>query len=111
MEQSVSDRSDEGGDSSEGDSDEEKEEEAEDANQSLDELFEKVIADMEKDLSSLPDMFTDKDVDEQAKNESRRSNAREADSVMSQPPLAAARRKSREAPELEKEGDEGWRFS
>ena len=77
----------------------------------MDELFEKVIADMEKDLSSLPDMFTDKDVDEQAKNESRRSNAREADSAMSQPLLAAARRKSREAsiadsPELEKEGDE-----
>merc|ERR1712037_879402 len=54
--------------------------------------FGKVIADMEKDLSDLPDMFTDEDVDEQAKNESE-----EFISSMSQPLLAAARRKSREA--------------
>merc|ERR1711933_476446 len=60
---------------------------------------------MEKDLSDLPDMFTDDDVDEQAKEavkESRRSKAGEEDSMfissMSQPLLAAARRKSKEAP-------------
>ena len=92
----VSDRSDEDGDSSEEEGDEREEED--EANQSLDDLFGKVIADMEKDLHNLPDMFTDKDVDEQAENESRRSNAKEEDSAMPQPPLAAARRKSREAP-------------
>ena len=93
----VSDRSDEDGDSPEEEGEEREEED--EANQSLDDLFGKVIADMEKDLSDLPDMFTDEDVDEQAKNESRRSNAESEEfiSSMSQPLLAAARRKSREA--------------
>merc|ERR1719209_843108 len=78
------------------------EEEGDRANQSLDDLFGKVIADMEKDLSDLPDMFSDEDIDEQAKIVVRESKkSAEQDSMfissMSQP-LAAARRKSRETP-------------
>merc|ERR1719209_2036896 len=79
------------------------EEEGDRANQSLDDLFGKVIADMEKDLSDLPDMFSDEDIDEQAKIVVRELKEKSAEqdsmfiSSMSQP-LAAARRKSRETP-------------
>merc|ERR1712107_929451 len=78
------------------------EEEGDRANQSLDDLFGKVIADMEKDLSDLPDMFSDEDINKQAQIVVRESKkSAEQDSMfissMSQP-LAAARRKSRETP-------------
>merc|ERR1712013_340933 len=66
------------------------EEEGDRANQSLDDLFGKVIADMEKDLSDLPDMFSDEDINEQAKIVVRESKkSAEQDSMfissMSQP--------------------------
>ena len=106
----VSDRSEaeKDRDSSHEEIDDEEEEEEEEGNaededvasQSLDELFGKVIADMEKDLSDLPDMFTDDD--EQSKVALKKSKKKKTEddsmfiSSMSQPLLAAARRKSRE---------------